>query len=131
MMSIGDVFLYTGVASFVVLVMRRTLRGEPASASCGCRCTGGSTFRSAAPASPFRAASVVVLGLQQRGRELHGDRGALARGALHVEGPATDLSAFAHHRHAEVALGPRRGGVEPDPVVAELQLDRVVVLTDR
>jgi hypothetical protein len=68
--------------------------------------------------------------LQQRARELHRDRRAFADRALDLERAATDLGAFAHHGHAEVTLGARRLGVEPDSIVPQLEHDGIAVLAN-
>jgi hypothetical protein len=61
--------------------------------------------------------------LQQSDREPNRDGRALADRALHLERATTDLGSFSHHRHAVVALRPRRSGVEPAAVVLEPQDD--------
>ena len=83
--------------------------------------TGRGSRRGRFPGLRFR--------LQQRGGEPNDDRGALAGGAVHIEAAATHLRALAHHRHSEVALGTGCGGVEPDAVVTELQLDLLTGLS--
>jgi hypothetical protein len=61
--------------------------------------------------------------LEQRSGEPHRDRRAFPGRALNLEPASTDLRTLAHHRHAEVAFGPRSAAVEAHAVVAQGEHD--------
>jgi hypothetical protein len=69
--------------------------------------------------------------LEERFREPDRDRRSLTWCALDLEATATDLSAFTHHRHAEVTLRAGSFRVEADSVVPQGENDVVVFLANR
>jgi hypothetical protein len=69
--------------------------------------------------------------LEERFREPDRDRRPFAGRALNLEATATDLSAFTHHRHAEVPLRAGSFRVEADSVVPQAENDVVVLLANR